>query len=112
MLAMFPFGNLNIYLVSTFDQALGQYLTYSGVLETILTGASIIFYQVREKLEETGRLWWSNSDITVAYMLYAEDHFSSRRHLFLFSLFPCLQPPWFSFLSSSPVLTILFLACG
>ena len=45
------------------------------------------FYQVREKLEETGRLWWSNSDITVAYMLYAEDHFSHVTSFFSFPLF-------------------------
>ena len=57
-----------------------------------------IFYQVREKLEETGRLWWSNSDITVA-----EDHFSSHRQLFLFFLFATTLVLFFS---SSPALTI------
>ena len=63
-----------------------------------------ICHQVREKLEETGRLWWSNSDITVAHILYAEDHFSSRRQLFLFSLFATTLVLFFS---SSPALTIL-----
>ena len=63
-----------------------------------------IFQQVREKLEETGRLWWSNSDITVAHMLYVEDHFSSRCALFLISLFAITLVLFFS---SSPALTIL-----
>ena len=58
-----------------------------------------ICYQVREKLEETGRLWWSNSDITVA-----EHHFSSRRQLFLFFLFATTLVFFFSI---SPALTIL-----